>query len=104
MLAIGAPVTRRIASPFMAIDPDSALDNLAQFVQAVARDPDLKERFRALAKMSSANRYLEIQVLADRMATDGEDAGLVASLRLLSDDRVFAAADAALRDLGCDLQ
>ena len=88
----------------MATDADSALNNLARFVQVIAREPQLKERLRRLAKMSPANRFIETQVLAERMLAEGEDADLVASLRLLSDGRVFSAAVAALRDCGCDLQ
>jgi hypothetical protein len=88
----------------MGTDADSALDNLAAFVQAIAGDPTLRERFCRIAKMSPTQRFNEIQIMAHRMAAEGEDAELIASLRLLADARVFGAAMAALRDCGCDLQ
>jgi hypothetical protein len=88
----------------MSANADSALDNLAAFVQAIAGEPALRERFCRIAKMSPAQRFNEIQIMAHRMAVDGEDAELIASLRLLTDARVFGAAMAALRDCGCDLE
>jgi hypothetical protein len=88
----------------MSADADSAIDNLAAFVQAIAGDPKLRERFGRLAQMSPTQRFNEIHIMAHSMAAGGEDAELIASLRLLADARVFGAAMAALRDCGCDLQ
>jgi hypothetical protein len=88
----------------MSANSESALDNLAAFVHAVAQDRTLQERFRKLAKMLPAERFNDIQVMAHAMAAEGHDGRLVDSLRLLADARVFAAALAALRDSGCDIQ
>jgi hypothetical protein len=54
---------------------DSALDNLAAFVEAIAGDPKLRERFRRLARMSPTQRFNEIQIMAHRMAAEGEERG-----------------------------
>ncbi len=84
----------------MSIDPDSALDNLAAFIDAIATDAKLRVRFCEIAKMSPAQRSIQIHTIAHQMAAAGEDADLISSFRLLADPRVFEAAIAALRDCG----
>jgi hypothetical protein len=82
----------------MANKTDSALDDLARFVQVVGRDPKLQQWFVALVEMSPVERRIEIFSAAERIKVDRKAPDLAASFRLLADPRVFDAAREALRD------
>lgn len=80
------------------VDAERALDNLARFVQVIARDPKLTEWFRGLENMEPVRRGHEILLMAERIAGEGKDPGLSASFKLLADQAVFDAARVALRE------
>ena len=80
------------------VNADSALDNLARFVQVIGRDPKLTEWFHSLDSMDPARRGHEILLMAERIAGECKDAGLIASFKLLADQAVFDAACVALRN------
>jgi hypothetical protein len=88
----------------MSLDRESALDNLAGFIQAISEDGKLRGRFSGMAKMTSAERFNQIQFMAHEMSAERLDPDLIASFRLLADERVFEAAKAALRDCGCAIE
>jgi hypothetical protein len=80
----------------MALNPDSALDNLTRIVQVIEGDRKLHEWFCTLAHRPTVTRRNEIYAMVERMRAEGTDADLVASFRLLADSRVFDAACEAL--------
>lgn len=76
----------------MALNRDSALDNLARMIQVIQNDPDLRKWFCGLAHKSAVERRNEIYSAVERMRTEGSDEDLVATFHLLADTRVFDAA------------
>ena len=82
----------------MAINPDSALENLTRLVQVIGPDRELRQWFSALARKSAVERRNEIYLACERMRAAGQDADLVVSFRLLADARVFAAVSLALQE------
>jgi hypothetical protein len=84
----------------MTNDPDSAFEGLARFVHVIGKDAALQERFCGLAKLSPAQRFNEIHIMAEQMAAERKDPDLVSLFRLLADARVFEAALVALRECG----
>ena len=75
----------------MAAETNTILDTLAGVVQAIAQDRKLRQWFFELAKKSTVERRNEIYAMTLRMAQQGEDAKIVASLHLLADAKVFEA-------------
>ena len=84
----------------MDLTNNSALENLTRIVQVIGRDKELRCWFSSLERMSSVERRNEIYATSDRMRTQGKDAELIVSFRLLSDPRVFEAASQALQEYG----
>lgn len=80
----------------MALNPDSALDNLTRMVQVIEGDRELYDWFCTLAHKSTVTRRNKIYAMVERMRAERTDADLVASFRLLADSRVFDAACEAL--------
>jgi hypothetical protein len=76
----------------MALDTESALDNLARMVQVIGRDQALRQWFSALTQKSAVERRNEIFMTGERMRAEGKDTDLVAPFRLLADSKVFDAA------------
>jgi len=85
----------------MANDINPTLDSLAAMIQAVAQDRELRQWFSGLAAQSAVGRRNEIYAMTARMTQQGEDAGIVASLFLLADAKIFDAVCRALREDGC---
>ena len=83
----------------MALNSDTALDNLTRMVQVIQNDQKLREWFCELAHKSAVERSNEIYSVAERMRTEGKDADLAASFHLLADARVFDAARLAAAKL-----
>jgi hypothetical protein len=81
----------------MALNPDSALDNLTRMVQVIEGDRKLHDWFCTLAQTPTVTRRNKIYAMVQRMRAEGTDTDLVASFRLLADSRVFDAACEALR-------
>jgi hypothetical protein len=81
-------------------DADATLESLARFVQVIARDKALRERFGELARLSPIQRANEIHITAEQMAAEGKDPELVRVFRLFADPRVFQAGMDALRECG----
>jgi hypothetical protein len=79
---------------------DTALDDLARFVQVIGRDETLREPFCRLAALSPVQRSNAVHVMAEQMNTENKDRDLVSAFRLLADTRVFEAVMAALRGCG----
>ena len=86
--------------PSMNAKSDSALEHLTRFVQVIGRDAALRKRFWQIAKLSPAQRFNEIYILAEQMTAERKDPALVAVFRLFADARVFEAAMIALRQCG----
>jgi hypothetical protein len=84
--------------PDMALDAESALDNLTRMVQVIGRDRELRQWFSALTEQSAVERRNEIFMTSEKMRAEGKDTELVASFRLLADSRVFDAARLALQE------
>ncbi len=79
---------------------DSALDDLARFVQVIGRDNGLRQRFCSLAGLSPTQRSNRIRIMAAKMTAEHKDPELVAVFRLFADTRVFEAGMVALRECG----
>jgi hypothetical protein len=88
------------ASARMALNTDSALNNLARMVQVIGPDKQLRRWFSALGQMPTLERRNAIYSMSEQMTADGKDEDLVASFRLLADTRVFDAARLALQEEG----
>jgi len=82
----------------MALNTDTALDNLTRMVQVIGRDQKLRQWFSALTQQSAVERRNEIFAASERMRAEGKDMDLVASFRLLADSKVFDAARLALQE------
>jgi hypothetical protein len=82
----------------MALNRDTALNNLARIVQVIRDERRLHEWFRALTNVSAVQRRNEIYSMVEQMKANSEDADLVASFQLLADPRLFDAARVALRE------
>lgn len=76
----------------MALNHDSALDNLARMIQVIQNDPGLRKWFCELANKSAVERRNEIFSAVERMRMEGGDEDLAATFHLLADSRVFDAA------------
>jgi len=85
----------------MAADINSTLDTLAVVIQAIAKDRKLRQWFSGLAEKSAVERRNGIYAMTARMTEQGEDAKIVASLRLLADAKIFDVICRALREVGC---
>lgn len=79
---------------------DSALDDLARFVQVIGSDGALRQRFCQLAALSPIQRSNQIHIMAEQMAAEHKDPELLAVFRLFADPRVFEAGMVALREAG----
>ena len=84
----------------MKTDPDSAIEELARFVQVIGRDAELRRRFYRLADLSPVERSNEIHLMAEQMTAERRNPELVAVFRLFADGRVFETAMVALQECG----
>lgn len=84
----------------MALNPDSAFDNLTRIVQVIGGDQKLREWFFGLARLSAVRRRNEIYGVVERMTAEGQDVDLTVSFQMLADSRVFEAACVALGKSG----
>ena len=82
----------------MALNTDSALDNLARLVRVIGPDQQLRQWFSALGQKPEVERRNAIYSMSEQMRADGKDEDLVVSFRLLADARVFEAARLALQE------
>ena len=79
---------------------DLALEDLARFVQVIGSDLSLREWFVGLCRLPSLQRQSDIYAMVEQMKKQGEDPDLIALFALLSEESVFEAACAALRESG----
>lgn len=83
------------------VDRDEAYDDLSALVLAIHEDPELSRWFAGLLQLTPTQRRYEILRMREQLlATEpGENRDLAIPLALLADDRVFGAAEVALRSL-----
>jgi hypothetical protein len=84
----------------MNTDTDAVFEGLTRLVRVIGNDDALCGRFCQLANLSTVQRANEIYILAEQISAEQQDPELVALFKLFADDRIFAAAMAALKECG----
>jgi len=84
----------------MNTDTDAVFEGLTRLVRVIGDDDALCGRFCQLANLSAIQRANEIYILAEQLTAEQQDPELVGLFKLFADDRIFAAAIAALRECG----
>ena len=84
----------------MNTDTDAVFEGLTRLVRVIGDDDALCGRFCQLANLSTIQRANEIYILAEQLTAERQDPELVGLFKLFADDRIFAAAIAALRECG----
>ena len=80
----------------MMINHDSLIENLTSLTLAIGERAELRKWFHELAQKPAHQRTGAILAMSERIATEGKDAALASSFKLLADSRVFDAARMAL--------
>ncbi|MEI7733092.1 MAG: hypothetical protein WCO56_26205 [Verrucomicrobiota bacterium] len=75
---------------------DKALERLSQLVQAIGKDPELRQWFVALCSEQSAARRREISRMSQQMQSQQVVPEVIASFNLLADEQIFNAVRVAL--------